>query len=45
MDGTIFVLSSNKAARITEADEGNFELEILLPPYAVDLTGDNDKPL
>ena len=38
MDGTVFVISPNKVARITDTGEGKFDLEILMPPYVVDFT-------
>lgn len=37
LDGTIFILSNNRVARISEVN-GMFDLEILMPPYAVDFT-------
>jgi hypothetical protein len=37
LHGTVFVLATNKTARITEAN-GRFDIEILTPPFAVDFT-------
>lgn len=38
MNGTVFVIAPNKVARISETEDGKFDLEILMPPYVVDFT-------